>query len=187
MAVRFSKAFRWGSQRVSLWLLLLALVVALLGILVWLAGRYESSLVQSRLEQQALEAVTDIRSGLNRNTQAFQALHARERGAEAWLMPAGQLLHQNREMLRLEWRNPALDVVSFVETSYRTSVFEQVGRPSLQADVGLTCTAARRISGAAYSASYFLPQSDGLGTEVVDMCLPIVVAGRVLGYTVTTY
>jgi two-component system sensor histidine kinase DctS len=54
-------------------------LVALLGILVWLAGRYESSMVQSRLEHDASEAVTDIRSGLTRNIQTFQALQSSER------------------------------------------------------------------------------------------------------------
>jgi hypothetical protein len=77
--MKFPRAASWLSRRVSLWLLLLALVVSLLGILIWLAGRYASGMVQSRLERNAAEAVGDIRSGLNRNIQAFQALHARER------------------------------------------------------------------------------------------------------------
>ena len=190
MKVKFPKVASWASQRTSLWLLLLALVVALLGLLIWLAGRYESSMVQSRLEHNAAEAVTDIRSGLNRNIQGFQAfqtLQAREPSQEAWTLSASQMLHENREILRLEWRNQILDVVGFVETTFRPSVFERLDRDSLQADVNLTCTTARRLSGAAYSASYFLPQSDGLGMEVLDMCLPIVAAGRLTGYTVATY
>jgi two-component system sensor histidine kinase DctS len=66
-------------------------------------------------------------------------------------------------------------------------VFERLGRAGMQADVGLTCTTARRLSGAAYSTSSFMPQRDGLGLEVLDMCLPIVVSGRLTGYTVATY
>ncbi len=187
MVLKFPRLAGWASRRGSLWLLLLALVVALLGLLVWLAGRYESSLVQSRLEDHAALAVTDIRSGLNRNLQAIQALQARERSAEAWQVPAAQLLHEHREILRLEWRNETLGMLGFVETSFRKSVFEQLGRNSLQADVSLACTAARRMSGPAYSTSYFLPQSDGLGMEVFDMCLPLTDAGRVTGYAVATY
>ena len=187
MALTFPRLDGWASRRGSLWLLLLALVVALLGLLVWLAGRYESSLVQSRLEDHAELAVTDIRSGLNRNLQALQALHARERSAQAWQVPAAQLLHEHREILRLEWRDETLGMLGFVETPFRKPVFEQLDRNSLQADVSLACTAARRMSGPVYSTSYFLPQSDGLGMEVSDMCLPLTDAGRVTGYVVATY
>ena len=190
MKVKFPRIASWASQRTSLWLLLLLLVVALLGLLIWLAGRYEASLVQSRLDHNAAEAVTDIRSGLNRNIQGFQAfqtLNAREPSLESWTLQASQMLHENREILRLEWRNQTLDVLGFVESPFRASAFERLDRDGLQADVNLTCTTARRMSGAAYSASYFLPQSDGLGLEVLDMCLPIVVAGRLTGYTVATY
>ncbi|MDB5867999.1 MAG: sensor signal transduction histidine kinase [Polaromonas sp.] len=187
MDLKFARLAAWASRRITLWLLLLALVVALLGLLVWLAGRYESSMVQTRLEHNAAEAAIDIRSALNRNIQAFQALHARERSGDSWRMAAGQLLHENREILRLEWRNETLGVLGFAETPFRTSVFERLDRDSRQADVGLTCVLARRISEAAYSPSYFLPQPDGLGMEVSDMCLPIMEAGRLTGYTVTTY
>ena len=187
MLLKLPRLAGWASRRGSLWLLLLALVVALLGLLVWLAGRYESSLVQSRLEDHAALAVTDIRSGLNRNLQALQALHARERSAQAWQVPAAQLLHEHREILRLEWRNETLGMLGFVESPFRKSVFEHLDRTSLQADVSLACTAARRMSGPAYATSYFLPQADGLGMEVSDMCLPLTDAGRVTGYAVATY
>ena len=175
------------SRRGSLWVLLMVLVLTLLGILVWLAGRYEASLVQSRLERNAVETVTDIRSGLTRNIQAFQALHAREPAPDAWRGSAGELLREHREILRLEWRNEALQTLAYAETPHRTPVFERLERGSVQADLNLTCTAARRLSGAAYSSSYFAPQPGGLGLEVMDMCLPVVMAGRLTGYTVATY
>jgi two-component system sensor histidine kinase DctS len=176
-----------ASRRGSLWVLLMVLVLALLGILVWLAGRYESSLVQGRLDRNAIETVTDIRSGLTRNIQTFQALHAREHTPETWHGPAAQLLREHREILRLEWRNESLQSLGYVETPHRTPVFERLGRDSVAADLSLTCTAARRLSGAAYSSSYFTPQPDGMGLEVMDMCLPVVMAGRLTGYTVATY
>jgi two-component system sensor histidine kinase DctS len=187
--VKFSFARGVGrdSRRWSLWVLMVALVVALLGILVWLAGRYESSMVQSRLEHDAGEAVTDIRSGLTRNIQTFQALQASERTPASWHLSATELLREHREIMRLEWRSESMDVLAFAETPYRTSVFERIGRGGMQADVSLTCTTARRLSGSAYSTSYFMPQPNGLGLEVLDMCLPIVVAGRITGFTIATY
>lgn len=182
-----SGVIRRASQRWSLWFLLLALVVALLGILVWLAGRYESSLVQSRLEHNAAEAVTDIRSGLTRNVQTFQALQSAEPTLEAWRSPAAAVLLAHREVVRLEWRNAELEVLEFADTPYRGPVFERLARSSLQADVSLACSTAGRLSGAAYASSYFVPQFNGLGLEVLDMCMPVVAAGRLTGYTVVTY
>ncbi len=185
-------SLRWASRQIGarrsvLWVLLLALVMGLLGTLVWLAGRYEASQVQSRLERDALETVTDIRTGLTRNIQSFQALQSSERSPESWRVQASELLRQSRELMRLEWRNESLKVMAFADTPYRSPVFERLGRASAQADVSLACTTARRLSGAAYSISYFMPQSDGLGFEMLDMCMPIMVAGRLVGYTVATY
>ena len=185
-------SLRWASRQIGarrslLWVLLLTLVVALLGTLVWLAGRYEASQVQSRLERDALETVTDIRTGLTRNIQTFQALQSSERSPESWMVQAADILRQRREVMRLEWRNESLNVLAFADTPYRSPVFERLGRGSAQADVSLACTTARRLSGAAYSISYFMPQSDGLGFEVMDMCMPLMLGGRLAGYAVATY
>ncbi|HYW56970.1 MAG TPA: ATP-binding protein [Polaromonas sp.] len=177
---------RW-SRRWGLWVLLVALLVALLSTLVWLAGRYESSQVQSRLEQDAAQTATDIRAALTRNIQGFQALQASSPTPDSWLGPAAELLRTHREMVRVEWRDAALTPVAHVETPYRTSVFEKLGRDSSFTDVSFACAAARRFSGPAYSSSYFLPQADGLGLEVLDMCLPVLFAGQLTGYLVATY
>ena len=178
---------RYGAQRWALWILLLALVATLLVTLVWLAGRYESSQIQSRLERDAAEIVTDIRAGFTRNIQSFQALQSGERTPEAWNFPAADLLRERREIMRLEWRSESLDVITQVGTPYKSPVFERLGRNSMQADINLACTTARRLSGAAYSTSYFVPQADGLGFEMLDMCMPITVEGRLVGYTVASY
>ena len=177
----------WNSPRWSLWALLVVLVALLLMILVWLAGRYESSLVQGRLERDAGEIVTDIRSALNRNIQTFQAHHSIDGSAGAWRGMATSTVRDHREIVRLEWRSNMLNTQAFVETPYRRSAFEWLRRSSVDADVALTCSAARRLSGSAYSKSYFLPMADGLGLEVMDMCMPLLVAGQLSGYAVATY
>ena len=61
-----------GWRRRALWSALTLLVVALLVTLVWLAGRYEASQVQSRLERDAAEAVGDIRAAFTRTVQSLQ-------------------------------------------------------------------------------------------------------------------
>ena len=60
---------------------------------------------------------------------------------------AKALLRERREIMQLEWRDEALGMKGLVETPFRKSVFEQIQRGSVQADVALTCNAARRMSG----------------------------------------
>ena len=174
-------------QRVSLWALLVALVAATLVTLVWLAGRYETSQVQARLERDTAEALSDIRAALTRNVQSLQALHAGQPTAAAWTGEASRLLREHREWVRIEWRDAALATRQFVDTPYRSSPFGRLGRPNAQGDVALACTNARRVSGPGYSNSYFLPQLDGLGMEVMELCLPLVTSGHLSGYVVATY
>ncbi len=176
-----------GYTRWSLWVLLIALVASLLVTLVWLAGRYEASQVQTKLERDTADALGDIRGALTRNVQSLQALQAGQPTQAVWSGRASQLLHEHREWIRLEWRDSALGTVAFMETPYRAPPFARLGRANAHADVALACANARRVSGPAYSSSYFLPQLDGLGLEVMELCLPQVSAGQLTGYVIATY
>ena len=83
-------------RRWALWALLLVLVLAMLGTLVWLAGRYEASQVQSRMERDVSDAANDIRSAVVRNVQSMQALHAGEPTPASWTVNAENLLRERR-------------------------------------------------------------------------------------------
>jgi len=187
------RAVHWRPRRVSayrrwaLWGLLIALVAALLVTLVWLAGRYEASQVQSKLERDTADALGDIRSALTRNVQSLQALQAGSPVPATWREEAGRLLRERREWVRIEWRDAGLGLVAFVDTPYRATPFARLGRANAHADVALACANGRRVSGPAYSSSYFLPQLDGLGLEVMELCMPQVTAGQLTGYIVATY
>jgi two-component system, LuxR family, sensor histidine kinase DctS len=176
-----------ASPRWALWVLLIALVAAVLVTLVWLAGRYEASQVQSKLERDTAEALSDIRAALNRNVQSLQALHSGHPAPPSWTAQAEGLLREHREWMRIEWRDPNLDTVVFADTPFLFPLFERLGRGNAQGDVALACANARRASGPAYSGSYFVPQMDGLGLEVLELCLPQVTAGQLTGYIVATY
>ena len=170
-----------------LWLLMLTLLATVLGTLVWLAERYESSQVQSQLERDAANVVNDIRSGLTLNVQSLQALHSRDPSPADWSVGAAELLRDHRELLRLEWRNTAIAAVAVVDSPYRPPVFEVLGRMASQADVSLACATAQRFNSAAYSANYFVPQRDSLGIEVIELCIPLMFGGQARGYVVATY
>jgi len=182
-----------GWRRWTLWLLLAALVLVMLGIMVYLAGRYEASQVQSRLERDTSDALSDIRGGLTRNVQSLQALQSSNPTPNSWAIDAAEMLRQHRELMRIEWRDAGLRTLAHVDTPYRGNLFGrgvadgQGGRERAQTDVSLACANARRFNGPAYSSSYFVPSSDGLGLEVIEMCLPLISSGRVAGYAVATY
>jgi len=176
-----------GTLRWTLWGVLITLVAALLATLVWLAGRYEASQVQSKLERDSGDALSDIRSALTRNVQTLQALQAGDPTPAAWTAEAQRLLRQHREWVRIEWRDAQLAIIAGLDTPYRPPVFARLGRANAAGDVALACANARRLSGPGYATSYFVPQLDGLGMEVMELCLPQVTAGQVTGYVVATY
>ena len=174
-------------NRWALWILLVTLVLSLLVTLVWLAGRYEASQVQDKLDRDNSDAVSDIRSALSRNVQSLQALQAGDPKPASWAGDADELLREHREWVRLEWRDAALAPLAFANSPFRPPVFDRMGRDNTQSDLALACASARRQSGAYYTRSYFVPQHDGLGLEVMDMCLPLVTGNKLTGYLVASY
>ena len=100
----FSRTVPQRRRRV-LWGLLVLLVLAMLSTLVWLAGRYEVTQEQSRIEHDAADAVSDIRTGLTRNVQSLQALQYADRSIVPWSQDAQVLLREHREWLRSELRD----------------------------------------------------------------------------------
>jgi two-component system sensor histidine kinase DctS len=179
---RFAASQRWG-----LWVWLIVLVAGVLVTLVWLAGRYEASQVQSKLERDTADALGDLRSALTRNAQSLQALQSGHPTSASWTEQAAGLLREHREWMRIEWRDAALETIAFAESPFRPPVFALLGRANAHADMALACANARRVSGPAYSSSYFLPQPGGLGLQVMELCLPQLAAGRPTGYVVATY
>jgi len=174
-------------RRWVLWVLLVVLVLSMLSTLVWLAGRYEVSQVQSRIERDAADAVSDIRTGLTRNVQSLQALQYADRSTTPWEQDAHVLLREHREWLRIELRDSDLRVLKSVDTPFRAPVFSRFGRATNQPEVVQACGVARRQSGPGYGASTYVPQADGLGLEIMDVCLPVIADGQLTGYTVATY
>ena len=176
-----------GQGRRSLWSALIALVMAVLVTLVWLAGRYEASQLQTELERDTTNAVSELRTQLSRHVQALQGLQSSKPSEALWLQEAQSLLRENRDMLRIEWRDTALNLNRSADSSLRSPVFERVRRGETLSETQQACAQAKRSSGPSYSRSYFLPQTDGLGMEVMDMCLPNSHAGVLVSFTVVTY
>ena len=181
------EAMPWGSGRRSLWAALIGLVLAVLVTLVWLAGRYEISQVQAELERDTADAASDIRTALARDVQTLQALQSEHTSSRTWHPEAMGLLRENREWLRIEWRDRHLDLKAFTDSPLRPPIFARTSRNDVINETLQSCQRARRFNGPAYSGTYYVPQPDGLGMEVMELCLPITQAGELTGYAVVTY
>jgi two-component system sensor histidine kinase DctS len=56
----------------GLWVTLCTVVLALMLLLVWLSGRYQSSRLQDQLDRDASEVVTELRRNLMRNIRPYK-------------------------------------------------------------------------------------------------------------------
>jgi len=174
-------------RRISLWIALVGLVVALLVTLVWLAGRYEASQYQAELDRDATDAFSDIRGSFSRHVLYLQGLQAKGLSPTLWQPEARSLLSQNRDWLRVEQRDLQGAILNHADSPLREPIFNSRSRMSEQAEIVQTCLRSKRLNGPAYSKSYFVPQTNGLGQEVMEVCIPAFENGFHIGYTLLTY
>ncbi len=174
-------------RRALLWGALVALLAVAQTALVRLTLDYESSRAQDRVEQTAGAAAQDIKQSLARDLQSLQALLWNEPPLPQWQADAAELLRARRELVRIERRDLNFDLVTAVDSRYRAPVFTQLSRDDIDIDAEVACATARRLSGPAYSRSYFVPLPGGLGVEVIDVCVPVLEKGRLAGYMVASY
>ncbi|MDI9335279.1 MAG: ATP-binding protein [Cytophagales bacterium] len=178
------------TRRAWLWALLLLLIAVALGSLIWLVGRYEQARFEDQLELSAGDLSNSIRAKLVRNAQRLMVLTERE--TPNWNWTARQLLEQSPEILRIERRDAALRTeVSinspFLKQVLPTGIFNYFGRHNFYSEVTHACALAARSLEPAYSVNYFVPQGNGRGYEVTDMCLPRVEGDKITGYLIATY
>ena len=181
----FDDLLPWRAGRLSLWLALIALVLALLVTLVWLAGRYEASQVQAELERDTQDAVSDLRTALSRDVQALQGLLTLP--PEKRLDALQSLMREKREWLRAEQRDPQWKLHQAEDSPLRAPVYERTPREQTLNETVRSCLRARQFNGPAYSSSYYLPLNDGLGMEVMELCMPTLHEGQLTGDTVLVY
>lgn len=170
-----------------MWTLLVVLVVAMLIIMVWLAGRYEASQVQDKLDRDTAQAVVEIRAGLNRNLQDMQAVNALHATPEEWSVRVAEMLQVRRELLRIEWRDAHMRILRAAQSPYRSVDWEDASREESFSNAIAACSNAKRTSSPAYSPSYFQLLNDSTGAELMEVCLPQLEAGQLKGFMVGTY
>ena len=174
-------------RRFSLWIALVLLVVALLVTLVWLAGRYEASQYQDELDRDTADAAIDIRNGFDQNVLILQNLQNKALSQKLWQAEIADLLSQNRDWLRVEKRDLQGITLDAVSSPLKPELFNDKSRMGEHVETMQACLRARRLNGPAYSRSYFVPQSNGQGIEVMEVCLPMIERGNAAGFTLLTY
>jgi two-component system, LuxR family, sensor histidine kinase DctS len=161
---------RW--RRVLLWGLLITLLAVAQALLVFLVLQYEAARAQDRAEAAAAAVASEARLALARSVQALQLLAWTEAGAAGWRGDAAQLLRTQPELVRLERRNGAFDVIDAVQAPHLATLFEAIPRREQSQDAQVACVDAERSGAPAFSRSYFSPLAQGVGFELLDLCLP---------------
>ena len=173
-------------RRVWLWMALVALLVVAQSLLVWLTLRYESARTQEQVENTAASVALQVKQDLSRVVQSLQTLLWNDPSQSQWRLDASELLRRWPALLRVEWRDHRLDILAAVDSPFRPPIFTRIVRSDIDLEAEVACVSAARLSSPSYSRSYFVPMPDGLGLEVIDVCIPIQNGGRTDSYLVAT-
>lgn len=173
-------------RRAMLWAALVALLLVAQTLLVALTVSYESNRAQERADETATLVAAEIRQRAQLLLQGLQALHRRHAEPAQWEREASELLGRYREMVRVERRDRGLHIADAVDSPYREPLFGRWPRAEMDLETEVACAAARRTMSPVFSRSQFVPQHQGLGMEVVDVCVPLQDAGQLVGYGVAS-
>ncbi|NRF66258.1 PAS domain S-box protein [Aquincola sp. S2] len=183
-SMSFGGRRRW--RRALLWAALVMLMLVAQTLLVALTVSYESSRAQEQAEETATLVAAEIRQRAQLVLQGLQALHRRHGDRTAWQTEASALLQTHREMVRIERRDTGLRINDAADSPYRDPLFSRWPRAEMDLETEVACASARRTMSPVFSRSQFVPQHNGLGLEVVDVCVPLQEAGQLVGFGVAS-
>ena len=177
-------AARWPRlRRAGLWGALAVLLLAAQLISLLLTLHYRTSQAQRGIDEHVLAGATEVERLFERDLHAVLALPG---GSGDWARRAGELLLAHAEVMRVERRDAALNVVDSADTRSRPPLFRTLRRADLDIEAELACRSAGRRHGPAWSRSYFVPQADGFGVEVIDLCVAEAGRGSDAGFVTAT-
>ncbi len=166
---------RWA-RRALLWSALLLLLVVAQSLLVALTIAYESSRLQDEADNLVAAEATELRRELMQAVQTLQAPVA-----------MAEMVRRHPALLRVERRDDKRRIVDVADAPLEARLFQHLPRADLELEAELACALARQTASPAFSRSYFVPVADGLGMEVIDLCLPLRSEGRDVGSRVATF
>jgi two-component system, LuxR family, sensor histidine kinase DctS len=174
-------------RRVALWGVLIGLIAVAQSLLIWLTLEYESNRAQEQTELAVASVAADVKQALSRQQQSVQALVWHDPPPAQWRAESATLLQAHREMLRIERRDPRMQISDAVDSPFDPPLFTQIPRRDIELETQIACTNGLRQPAPSFSRSYFVPAPSGLGLEVVDLCMPLQRTGQPDGFVVATF
>jgi two-component system sensor histidine kinase DctS len=174
-------------RRALLWGALVTLLAVAQSMLVWLTLNYETARAQEHVETVSAAVAADVKLALSRDLQSLQALLWNDPSVPQWRSDAADLLRAHRELLRVERRDIQHQVSEAVDSPFQPPIFTRMKREEIDLDTEVACTSTARLGSPVFSRSYFVPLSDGLGLEVMDLCIPVQRGGRIVGFMAATF
>ncbi len=175
-------------RRALLWGALLALLVVAQGLLLALTLNYEATSAQDEVDTAVSESAAEFRRSMLRTMQALQAAAVEDAGSAGAMADAiaaaKALLKEHPSLGRVELRGSDMAVQAAQDSALSGPIFVALPRSGLQIEAEWACAAARRANAPMFSRSYFVPVADGLGQEVIDVCIPLMGTGRESGFLV---
>ena len=175
-------------RRALLWTALVVLVAVAQGALIFFSVAYEAARAQDGADDAAAAGASATRREFTRLLQALQALPVDDTGASGASGAAGttELLRGRQELRRIEWRSESMHLRTAFDSPYPPAPFRQMARRELAGGAEEACAGARRSATPMVSRSYYMPLAGGLGSELVDLCVPLVQEGQDAGYLVAS-
>ncbi len=171
-------------RRALLWGALLALLGVAQGLLLALTLNYESTRAQDATDNVATESAAELRRELLRSMQHLQTVAVQDAGGASAQAAAAALLREHPSLGHIEFRDSQMVVQSSLDSPLSPALFARLSRADLQLEAEWACATARRANAPMFSRSYFAPLPGGLGQEVIDVCIPLLEAGRESGFLV---
>jgi two-component system sensor histidine kinase DctS len=172
---RLDSATTSARRRVWLWSALVGLLIVAQSLLVVLTLAYEEGRAQEAAEGHAAAAAAQVRRDAQAAQRDLQLLAVLAPGAPvaSWTDAAAELLRTHRAIVLVERRDGGGRVTANALSPFAPALFSRLTRAEVDREAEAACATARRQGTPQFSRSYFVPMPEGLGTEIIDLCLPL--------------
>jgi len=157
------------APRNALWAVLMLMVLAALALLIWLAHRYDNEQLQAKAEQAAATGAMQVERRLRSDLRTLETSALQLDSADA----ADAYLSEHPEFVMLQRRSVNFDLLWAVDSRLHPPLKEAWANFNVDGNSEAACAIARRTRTGAVSKSYFVPNFDGVGSEVLDLCTPV--------------